>query len=89
MSEAIKRAPTPAMLEIVTDSQNVIGWVMGRFKRNNPDVAALCRVIDNLQQQREALHGGAVSIHKVLGHSGQELNERADELARAAVKRRQ
>ena len=86
--EAITRAPIGATLEIQTDSKNVIGWLDGRWKRNKPVIAALCSEIDALGAKRSASGGGRVSLRHVPGHRGDTLNERADKLAKGALKRR-
>ena len=85
--EAIRLAPLQARLEIVTDSKNVIGWLDQGFKRNNPAVAALCREIDDLRATRASANGGAITFRHVRGHHGDPMNERADQLARGAIKR--
>ena len=66
---------------IVTDSQNVIGWLSQGWKRKNPQIRALCEQIE------AAIRTGCheVSFEKVKGHSGHEFNERADQLAREAI----
>jgi ribonuclease HI len=85
--EAISRAPLALSLEIVTDSQNVIGWLTGKFKRNNPFVAALCKEIDAMRLKRDKANGGPVTFRYVRGHKGNPLNERADKLATAAIEK--
>lgn len=84
--EAIRRAPVGVILEIVTDSKNVIGWLSQGWKRNNPEVAALCKEIDALLVQRKAAKGGVVRFTYVRGHSGDPLNDLADKLATDAIK---
>jgi ribonuclease HI len=86
--KAIKRAPLLVTLEVVTDSQNVIGWLSRGWKRNNPGVAAVCQEIDTLRAKRAAAGGGAVTLKHVKGHNGDPLNERADVLATGAIRRR-
>jgi ribonuclease HI len=85
--EAIQRAPTSVTLEIVTDSQLVLGWLGKGWKRNNPGVVALCGKIDEVRDARAAANGGAVTFKHVRGHNGNPLNERADELATGAIRR--
>jgi ribonuclease HI len=85
--EAIRRAPADAALEIMTDSQNVVGWLAGGWKHNDPTIAALCREVDGLRAQRTVEQGGAVSFRHVRGHNADELNELPDRLAREALKR--
>ena len=85
--EAIRLAPMQAQLDIVTDSRNVIGWLDGGFKRNDPAIAALCREIDELRTTRAGANGGAITFKYVRGHNGDPMNERADQLATGAIKR--
>jgi len=84
--EAITRAPVGVVVEIQTDSKNVIGWLDGGFKRNVTAIAALCGEIDALRATRSASGGGKVTFKHLLGHQGDTLNERADTLARGAIK---
>jgi ribonuclease HI len=83
--EALRRAPKGERLEIHTDSRNVVGWLAEGWKRNNATLAALCREIDEVVAKRGT--EGAVSFRHVLGHRGDELNERADRLATAAIEK--
>jgi ribonuclease HI len=85
--EAVRRAPAGAALEIMTDSQNVVGWLAGGWKHNDPTIAALCSEIDGLRAERTAEQGGAVSFRHVRGHNADALNELADRLARKALAR--
>ena len=71
----------PCKVTVVTDSQNVIGWLSQGFKRNNPEVCRLCAQIEHVIKAK----GLTVSYEKVKSHSGNEMNERADQLAKAAV----
>jgi ribonuclease HI len=84
--EAIRRAPADVALEVLTDSQLVVGWLGRGWKRNNPGVAALCREIDALRAERASAGGGAVTFRHVRGHNGDPLNERADVLATGAIR---
>jgi ribonuclease HI len=77
--EALKRAPEGIAMEVVTDSQNVIGWLSKGWKRNDPLIAAICRKIDRLLAARK------VTFRWVKGHDGDPLNERVDRLAVAAI----
>jgi ribonuclease HI len=86
--EAIRRAPLGAALEILTDSKNVVGWLAEGWKRNNAIVAAMCREIDELRAERATAGGGRVTFRHVRGHNSNALNERADELANRAIRRR-
>lgn len=85
--EAIRLAPLRAAVEIVTDSNNVVGWLAQGWKRKNPGVATLCQEIDALRAARAEADGGAVTFKRVRGHNGDPLNERADELATGAIRR--
>lgn len=83
--EAIRRAPAGMALEIATDSRNVIGWLAGGWKRNQPAIAALCAEIDATRDGLAA-QGGSVVFRHVRGHQGTVLNERADQLATGAIR---
>jgi ribonuclease HI len=87
--EAIRHAPNNVRLEIVTDSKNVIGWLSQGWKRNHPAIAALCAEIDQLRSGRSVpgAQDGGVRFRHVLGHKGDEFNERADSLASSAADR--
>lgn len=85
--EAIRRAPAGMALEVVTDSQLVVGWLGKGWKRNNPGVVALCREIDTLRAERASAGGGAVTFKHERGHNGDPLNERADGLATGSIRR--
>lgn len=85
--EAIRCAPGQVVVEIVTDSKNVIGWLSEGWKRNNPGIATLCQEIDAHRAARATANGGPVRFKHVRGHNGDPLNERADELATGAIKR--
>jgi hypothetical protein len=65
--EATQRAPMAVALEIVTDSQLVVGWLGKRWKRNNPGVVSLCGEIDRLRADRTATGGGTVTFRHVRG----------------------
>jgi ribonuclease HI len=79
--EAVSRSPSDVDLEIVTDSQNAIGWLSLGWKRNKPAIAALCCEIEALTGKRS----GNVSYKHVRGHTGDSLNKRADKLATRAT----
>lgn len=75
---ALKRA---CQVTVVTDSQNVIGWLGQGWK---------CRK-SHLVKLRNAIHqeikasGHTVEYQKVKGHSGDPLNDLADALATEAI----
>ena len=71
----------PCSVTVCTDSQNVIGWLSEGWRRKNPEIARLCHTIDLLV----AACGHRVRYEWVKGHSGHPLNERADQLAVAAM----
>ena len=72
--------PEMGKLVIVTDSQNVIGWLSQGWKRKHPRIAEKCRFIEELSSAL-AIH---LEFEKVQGHAGHILNERADRLASLA-----
>jgi ribonuclease HI len=85
--ESLKR---PCTVDIHTDSQylrqGITGWIFG-WKKNGWKTADRKPVknVDLWQRLDAALAGHAVRWHWVRGHSGHDLNERADELAREAI----
>ncbi len=79
IQEALRQAPEGVDLQIITDSQNAIGWLSKGWKRKDPAIAALCQEIDQLMAARSC------TFSHVLGHNGDVLNERADRLAVLAI----
>jgi ribonuclease HI len=85
--ETLKR---PCDVDIHTDSQyvrdGVSGWIHG-WKKNGWKTAAKKPVKNAELWQRldEAASRHNVTWHWVKGHAGHEMNERADELARAGM----
>jgi ribonuclease HI len=85
--EALKR---PCTVEVHTDSQylrdGITKWIHG-WKRNGWRTADKKPVKNAELWQRldAALARHEISWHWVRGHAGHDLNERADELARAAI----
>ncbi len=85
--EALKR---PCEIDLHTDSQyvkgGVTGWING-WKRNGWQTAVKKPVknVDLWQLLDEATKRHQVTWHWVKGHAGNEMNERADELARQGM----
>jgi ribonuclease HI len=85
--EALKR---PCEIDLHTDSQyvkgGVTGWIHG-WKRNGWKTADKKPVknVDLWQKLDEATQRHKVTWHWVKGHAGDEMNERADELARKGM----
>ena len=85
--ESLKRACT---VDLHTDSQylrnGIMTWIKG-WKRNGWKTADRKPVknVDLWQRLDAALANHTVRWHWVRGHSGHDLNERADELAREAI----
>jgi ribonuclease HI len=86
--EALKR---PCTVEIYTDSQylrqGITSWITS-WKRNGWRTADRKPVknVDLWQRLDAALAQHKMRWHWVRGHAGHDLNERADELAREAIK---
>ena len=76
--EALKK---PCHVIIVTDSQNVIGWLLMGWKRKDAGVRRLCAEIETVIEAKQLI----VEYEKVKSHSGDPMNERADQLAVAAI----
>jgi ribonuclease HI len=85
--ESLKR---PCAVDLHTDSeylrQGITGWI-NNWKRNGWKTSDRKPVknVDLWQLLDAALARHKVNWHWVRGHSGHDLNERADELARAAI----
>jgi ribonuclease HI len=85
--ETLKR---PCEVDLHTDSQylrqGIMSWIQG-WKRNGWKTADKKPVknIDLWQRLDAAIARHTVHWHWVKGHSGHDLNERADELAREAI----
>jgi ribonuclease HI len=85
--EALKR---PCTVDLHTDSQylrnGIMSWING-WKRNGWRTADRKPVknVDLWQRLDEAIQRHVVRWHWVKGHAGHEMNERADELARAGL----
>jgi ribonuclease HI len=86
--EALKR---PCTVDLYTDSQymrgGITGWING-WKRNGWRTASKqpVRNVDLWQRLDAALKRHQVRWHWVRGHAGHAMNERADELAREAIR---
>lgn len=86
--EALKR---PCTVDLHTDSQymrqGITSWIMS-WKRNGWRTADRKPVknVDLWQRLDATLTQHKVRWHWVRGHAGHDLNERADELAREAIK---
>jgi ribonuclease HI len=80
IGRALERTPPGEPVIIYTDSQYAIGVLAKNWKAK-----ANRELIDSI---RALLRGRAVSFEYVRGHAGIPMNERADELARAAISSR-
>lgn len=65
-------------LHLYYDYQGIESWATGDWKRNKSGTIRYKAFYDNLQNVQ-------VVFHKVKGHSGVELNEAVDGLAKAAL----
>lgn len=88
--EGLKALTRPMSVELYTDSKYVMNGVtdwMPRWKRNGWQTAAKKPVANqDLWQELDAAIGAHdINWHWVKGHSGEPLNERCDDLARAAA----
>jgi ribonuclease HI len=87
---ALETLTRPCDVEVHTDSQylrqGITGWIHG-WKRNGWRTADKKPVknADLWQRLDTAVDRHTVHWHWVRGHSGHDLNERADELAREAI----
>jgi ribonuclease HI len=87
---ALETLKKPCRVDLYTDSQyvrnGISGWIHG-WKKNGWRTADKKPVknVDLWQRLDAALARHEVKWHWVKGHAGHDLNERADELARAAI----
>ena len=87
---ALEALTKPCPVDLYTDSQylrnGITGWIHG-WKKNGWRTADKkpVRNVDLWQRLEAALGQHEVQWHWVKGHSGHDLNERADELAREAI----
>lgn len=65
-------------LHLYYDYQGIESWATGEWKRNKPGTIRYKAFYDSLRHV-------TVTFHKVKGHSGVELNEAVDRLAKAAL----
>ena len=70
-----------ATVLVVTDSRNVVGWLQDGWNRKDAMIKMTCWLIEQEIREKEL----AVTFEWVQAHAGDRWNERADELARAAV----
>jgi ribonuclease HI len=88
--EALDALKRPSLVDLHTDSQyvkgGITGWIHG-WKRNGWKTADKKPVknVDLWQRLDTALQRHKVTWHWVKGHAGNEMNERADELAREGM----
>ncbi|MDT2020219.1 ribonuclease HI [Methylocella sp. CPCC 101449] len=87
---ALEALTRPCNIDLYTDSQYVRGGVMGwikNWKRNGWRTADKKPVknVDLWQRLDAAAERHNVEWHWVKGHAGDEMNERADELAREGM----
>nr|WP_296007009.1 ribonuclease H family protein [uncultured Blautia sp.] len=66
------------VLHLYYDYQGIESWATGEWKRNKPGTIRYKAFYDTLENVK-------VYFHKVKGHSGVELNEAVDKLAKAAL----
>ena len=66
------------LLHLYYDYQGIASWATGEWKRNKPGTIRYKAFYDSLDKLQ-------VVFHKVKGHSGVELNEAVDKLAKAAL----
>lgn len=74
---ALRYAEKGQSLTIITDSNNVIGWMVEGWKRKDPHIDALVTKAKTLIKEREL----DVTFEAVKAHAGNPGNERADKLA--------
>jgi ribonuclease HI len=78
---AINALKQTTELYIHTDSTMVIGLLYQGWKRKEATLRELCEQIEAAAQEKDV----TLLFAKVKGHSGDDLNEQVDKLARAAA----
>lgn len=68
---------TSQTVVIHTDSEGVINWLSGTWKRNHPVIDGLCKLIQCWIKDNNV----TLSFVKVKGHSTDIMNQRVDKLA--------
>lgn len=81
--QAIYHCAPGTHLDIYTDSKMAIGWLARGWRKNNPQIQALC---DMIVATKNALNV-SVTFHKVEGHSGIQGNEVVNDAAQAEALR--
>jgi ribonuclease HI len=82
IEQGISHCIIPCEIHVWTDSDNAIGWLTGN-KRNVKEINDLCTSIEIKINSG----GHLVTFHKVNAHSGVELNDLADRLARVEAEK--
>ncbi|MBI5303786.1 MAG: ribonuclease HI [Chloroflexi bacterium] len=81
---ALKFVDDVADVVIRTDSNLVVGWMLGTYDRKNHGCRAIADEIDRLIQHKNL----SVEWVHVGGHSGDAMNERADKNAKRLIQAR-
>lgn len=82
---AIRNLPNASDVRIYTDSNNVIQWITGGWKRNDPRISIYADEIEKLILEKNL----TIEYVHISGHSGIPLNEQADILAKQAKERQE
>lgn len=79
--EGFKALKVGVHVEVVTDSQLVIGWLSQGWKRKDPHCTELLGHIEGIVREKAL----KVAWTYVKGHSGDKWNERCDWLCQTAI----
>ncbi len=80
---AVEALKQPVELHVHTDSELVVNWMTGKIRRKQPAIRELCGRIERLAGEKDV----KLVFHKVPGHAGDPLNERAHALASGAAEK--
>lgn len=81
--EGLQALTKPCAVKVHTDSRLVVGWLRDHWRRKDSECAQVLREIDEIVKTGQHV----LTFELVIGHNGNPMNERCDELAKAAIYR--
>ncbi|MCI0604363.1 reverse transcriptase-like protein [bacterium] len=80
--EGLRALKKPCDVTVLTDSQNIIGWLSSPWSRKNAEIARLLNEIEKVVQ----LGDHKLEFVKVRAHSGDPINEHCDRIAKSIAR---